>query len=317
MHVTSSVRSLIGVDITSTTVRLIELAAGRSTVTMGGLAVEPLPPGAVVGRSLQQPLAVATALSQALAILAPRTRRVAVAVPSSAAIISRLRLPAVLDDADIAARLEWDSDKYFAVPFTELAIDFHRLQQGDGSATHQDIEVVACLESRVSQLVTLMRDVDLEPVAVDLDHLALQRALHGLARDGGSGGVVLVDLQADLMAVHIWQQGDWVCSRDFPRSGDDSWMARGEEACALDQARQVVACVALCGMLCSMPLPSRILVGGELPDTCEAFLEGLVAGGFREVEMADPLAGFQGVRPAWSRFSTALLAASGLAMWRP
>lgn len=314
MHVTSSVRSLIGVDITSTTVRLIELAADRSTVTMGGLAVEPLPLGAVVGRHLQQPLAVATALSQALAVLAPGTRRAAVAVPTSAAITSRLCLPAVLDDTDIAARLEWDSDKYFAVPFTELAIDFHRLRQDDGSATHQDIEVVACLESRVSQLVTLLRDVGLEPVAVDLEHLALQRALHGLARDGGSGGVVLVDLHADLMAVHIWQQGGWVCSRDFPRPDSDS---RGAEAYALEQARQVVACVALCGMLCSMPLPGRMVVGGELPDACEAFLDGLVAGGVRKVEMADPLAGFQGVQLAWSRFSPTLLAASGLAMWRP
>ncbi|XNS35145.1 pilus assembly protein PilM [Halomonas cupida] len=296
---------------------MIELAAGRSTITMGGLAVEALPPGAVIGRRLQQPLAVASALSQALAVLAPRTRRAAVAVPTSATTTSRLCLPADLDDADIAAHLEWDSDKYFAVPFTELAIDFHRLQQDDSSAAHQDIEVVACLESRVSQLVTLLRDVDLEPVAVDLEHLALQRALHGLACDRGRGGVVLVDLHADLVAVHIWQQGDWVCSRDFPRPGGDTMVARSDEAYALDQARLVVACVALCGMLCSMPLPDRVFVGGELPDACEAFLEGLMAGGLREVEMADPLAGLQGVRPDWSRFSPTLLAASGLAMWSP
>lgn len=317
MHVTSSVRSLIGVDITSTTVRLIELATGRSTVTMGGLAVEPLPLGAVVGRSLQQPLAVATALSQALAVLAPRTRRAAVAVPTSAAITSRRCLPAVLDDADIAARLEWDSDKYFAVPFTELAIDFHRLRQNDGSATHQDIEVVACLESRMSQLVTLLREVGLEPVAVDVERLALQRALHDLVRDGGNGGLVLVDLHADLIAVHIWQGGNWVCSRDFPRFGESSGAARDGGASALELARQVGNCVALCAMLCSEPLPDRMLVGGELPDASEAFLEGLRVGGVSKVEMADPLAGCQGVRPDWSRFSPTLLAASGLAMWGP
>lgn len=303
-----SVSHLIGIDITSTAVRLIELAMGHSTYTIAGLAVEPLPPGAMAGRLIQQPSAVVTALSQALTVLAPGTRRAALSLPSSAVTTSRVSLPACLDDADISARLEWESDRHFVVPFTELAVDFQRLHQTDADTTYQDIEVVACHESRMSQRVALMQDVDLDPVVVDVEHMALQRALQFLV--GDAEGLVLVDLHADLIAVHIWQRGRWRCSRDFPRPG-----ASASHECR-QLADRVAACIALCGAFCPGRLPDRLLVSGELPDADPCFLDRLAAGVSREVGVVDPLAALGGASRQDSPCSPCWLSASGLAMWR-
>ncbi|ALM51398.1 type IV pilus biogenesis protein PilM [Halomonas huangheensis] len=340
MHFTSSAKGLVGVDITSTTVRCIELKAWRSTWRVGGHAIEPLPPGAVVGRCIQQPAAVAAVLSRAVAHLGPHSYRAAVAVPVSAVTIARLSLPATFNDADIAARLEWDSDKYFAVPFTEMAIDFHHLGIDESNASYQNIELVACHERWINQWVGLLQDVGLEPVAVDCESLALHRVLRFCYPGPGGTDLMLIDLRAELIAIYVWRDGVLGYSRDFPgeeyRQQEESVDIPGSEQLAY----RVLSCLGLCGSVCDTSRLHHLVVSGDVPEDSRTLRTLLEQAGFAEVCFADPLATLLGSSSTHQRdpsshcsslqessqqgssqqgspqqHSAALLVACGLAMW--
>ncbi len=219
MHFGRSGKGLIGVDITSATVKLVELRRTGGGFQVESYAVRPLREGAVVERRIHDMGEVVGALSRAVEQAKPYSRRAVVAVPASAAITRTLTLPASLSDDEIEARIQLDSDKYIPFPFSEVAFDFQRLGLNARYADQQDILLVACRQQDVGQLTDALMQAGLTPEAVDVETFAMERAftevrhqLPPLADEGDH--VALVDIGANLNSFHVLSGGRIVYSRD-------------------------------------------------------------------------------------------------------
>ena len=77
---------LIGVDISSTAVKLLQLGQSGGRYRVEHYAVEPLPPNAVVEKNIVEVEAVGEAIKRALARSGSRTKNAAAAVAGSAVI---------------------------------------------------------------------------------------------------------------------------------------------------------------------------------------------------------------------------------------
>lgn len=219
MRIGATGKGLIGVDITSATVKLIELKWGGGTYRIESYAVRPLREGAVVERRIRDMDAVVDALKRVVDHAKPTSRRVSVAVPASAAITKTLMLPATLSDDEIETRIQLDSDKHIPFPFSEVAFDFQRLGLNDRYGDQQDVLLVACRQQDVSQLTEAVSQVGLTPSMVDVETFAMERAYTELATQlpaGGAedGGVALVDIGANMNAFHVLRDGRITYSRD-------------------------------------------------------------------------------------------------------
>ncbi|WP_458524814.1 type IV pilus assembly protein PilM [Onishia taeanensis] len=214
----TSGKGLIGVDITSATVKLIELKRVRGQYRVESYAVRPLREGAVVERRIRDIGAVAEALERAVVQAQPSTREACVAVPAGAAITKTLILPASLSDEEIEARIEIESDKHIPFPFSEVAFDFQRLGLNERYGDQQDVLLVACRHRDVHQLTETLQQAELVPAAVDVETFAMERAFSELRQQGGGGsdeeGVALVDIGATMNAFHVLKGGRIVYSRD-------------------------------------------------------------------------------------------------------
>lgn len=219
MRLRPSGKGLIGVDITSATVKLIELRRMGSRYQIESYAVRPLREGAVVERRIRDMGEVADALRRAVESARPTSRLAVAAVPASAAITKTLTLPASLNDDEIEARIQLESDKHIPFPFSEVAFDFQRLGLNARYGDQQDVLLVACRQQDVSQLTDALNQAGLIPAAVDVETFAMERAFGELRQQlppaaGEDDCVALVDIGATMNAFHVLRGGRIVYSRD-------------------------------------------------------------------------------------------------------
>src|SRR6266550_590724 len=86
--------SLIGIDISSTSVKLVELSdAGKGTFRLERYAIEPLPKDVVTDGNISNMDQVAEALRRAWKRLGSRNRNVAMALPAAMVITKRIIVP--------------------------------------------------------------------------------------------------------------------------------------------------------------------------------------------------------------------------------
>ncbi|MFG6177362.1 type IV pilus assembly protein PilM [Halomonas sp. THAF12] len=219
MRLGASGKGLIGVDITSATVKLIELKRVGGGFQVESYAVRPLREGAVVERRIRDMGEVVDALKRAVDHARPTGRRVSVAVPASAAITKTLTLPATLSDDEIETRIQLESDKHIPFPFSEVVFDFQRLGLNARYGDQQDVLLVACRQQDVSQLTDAVRQAGLIPAMVDVETFAMERAYTELALQlpptvGRDHDVALVDIGANMNAFHVLRDGRIIYSRD-------------------------------------------------------------------------------------------------------
>lgn len=219
MRLKKSSRGLIGVDITSATVKLIELRRTGNRYQVDSYAVRPLREGAVIERRIRDMGEVAEAIRRAVEHARPASRQASVAVPANAAITKTLTLPASLNDSEIEARIRLESDKHIPFPFSEVAFDFQRLGLNARYGDQQDVLLVACRQQDVSQLSEAMQHAGLEVVAVDVETFAMERAFSELRHQlpplhGDDDCVALVDIGATMNAFHVLRGGRIIYSRD-------------------------------------------------------------------------------------------------------
>ena len=110
--VTKTQPPLIGVDISSTAVKLLQLARTGDRYRVEHYAVEPLPPNAVVEKNLVEVEAVGEAIRRAVARSGSRIKHGAAAVSGSSVITKVIPMPADLGEDDLESQIELEAVNY-------------------------------------------------------------------------------------------------------------------------------------------------------------------------------------------------------------
>lgn len=209
-------RMLVGVDISSTAVKLIALRQDAGRYWVSGYARCPLREGAVVDRRIHQVEEVTSTLRNAVEQAGLESRRACIAVPASAAITKTLTFPTSLNDEEIEARIELEFDKHIPFPFAEVAFDFQRLGPHASRENQQDVLLVACRQQDVDLFTTALLESGLEPAAVDVETFAIERAFTTLDNQLTQHEcVALVDIGAARSAFYVLCRGRMVYHSDI------------------------------------------------------------------------------------------------------
>ena len=118
---------ILGIDISSTSVKLLELSRTGSGFRVESHAVEPLPSEAVAEKVIQDVEAVGEAVRNAVKKAGTRVKDAAVAVPGSAVITKVITMPATLGEEDMEAQIQIEAEQYIPYPLEEINLDFEVL----------------------------------------------------------------------------------------------------------------------------------------------------------------------------------------------
>jgi type IV pilus assembly protein PilM len=211
-------QGLIGLDISSSSVKLLELSRKGSKFHVESYAVEPLPPNAVVEKAISDTKIVGEVLARAVNRAGVSTKRAAVAVAGASVITKMIQMPSGLTDDGMEAQIKAEADQYVPYPLDEVNLDFQILGANDKNKEFVDVLLAACRKEQIDQRIEALEIAGLTPAVVDVEAYALENAcqfLHHQMPEGGKGKTIaLVDIGANVMSVLIMHDLKTVYSRD-------------------------------------------------------------------------------------------------------
>lgn len=203
--------SLLGVEIASDSVRILQLRRRKGRCEQVAWALEAFEPFGA-GDWWQAPDRVVAALCSAYQRSGSRQRRVAVALPASQVICKVCRLPANQPEAEIEAQLLADADRLFPFPLEDLVMDFQLLGASREQLGAQDVMVAACRQAVLQPLEALFDEAGLQLEVVEVDSIALRRLMPQAHADGSG----LLRLEEGKATLHCWSHDGLPQWRELP-----------------------------------------------------------------------------------------------------
>ena len=211
-------RELIGLDISSSAVKLLELSKRGDRYSVEAYAVEPLPANVVNDKQLVDPKIVGEAVARALSRAGTRTKNAAVAVAGSSVITKLIFMPGTLSEHDMEDQIKAEADQYIPYPIEEVNMDFQILGPSAKDKASVDVLLAACRKEQVEQRMAALEMAGLKPIVVDIEVYALENACQFLRHqmpDGGKGKTIaVVDMGATTTSLMVLHDLQTVYTRD-------------------------------------------------------------------------------------------------------
>lgn len=213
-------RNLLGIDISSSSVKLLELSLAKGRYRVESYAVEPLPQGAVVERNIMALEGVGLAIAKVVAKSGTKARSAAVAVAGSAVITKTIEMDATTNEDELEDQIRFEADQYIPYPLEEVALDFEILGSAPKNPNRIEVLLAACRNENVEAREAALMLGKLTAKVVDVEAYALERAYQllepQLTQTPGRGNltVAIVDIGATMMTLSVLHNGRTVYNRE-------------------------------------------------------------------------------------------------------
>lgn len=211
-------KPLLGIDISSMAVKLIEFSFKNGRYTVESFAVEPLPPGSISEHNITDVDAVGEAISRAVKRAKTKTKEAAVAVPGSAVITKTIIAPSAPNDDEMESQVELEAPKYIPFALDEVNLDFEVLGESDTEASSVEVLLVASRSENVDMRAAALELGGLKPKVVDVESYALEHALeliaHQMPNQGKDKTIALVDVGAVVTSVSVLHDMEIIYTRE-------------------------------------------------------------------------------------------------------
>jgi type IV pilus assembly protein PilM len=216
-------KPLIGLDITTSSIKLIELAASGRGHRVECYAAEPTPPNSISEKTIVDADAVGEAVRRAVKRAGSGSEDVAIAISGDAAITKVIQMPRSLGENELEGQVEIQADQYIPFPMEEVSFDFEVMGPSANDPEMNDVLLVATRTENVDQRRAAVEAAGLTARVVDVEAFALENACALLAHQMPDGGmdhlIAVVDFGASNTAFSVLQDMRVVYTRDFSFGG--------------------------------------------------------------------------------------------------
>ncbi len=216
-------QAVIGIDVSSSACKVLELSQQDGHLRVERYAVEPLPQNSVVEHAITEVEQVAQAVERAVKRSGTRCKYAAVAVAGAHVITKTIRMPANLNDADLQTQIEMEADHYIPYPLDEVNMDYQVLGPAEDNPEEIEVLMAACRKEIVDDYVAVIQGPGLSPAIVDIETYAMENAYALIAEHMPGGGmektVAVLDVGATTTNINVIHNNRSVYSRDHTFGG--------------------------------------------------------------------------------------------------
>jgi len=216
-------RPLLGLDITTSSVKLIELSMAGGQFRVESYAAEPTPHNAINEKAIVDAEAVGEAIRRAVKRSGAKSREAAVAISGDAAITKVIQMPKSLSEADLEGQVELQADQYIPFPMEEVSYDFQRVGPSEKDPEMVDVLLVATRTENVEQRQAAVLAAGLLAKIVDVEAFALENACKLLTHQMPDGGIdrtiAVIDFGASSTTFSVLKDLKVIYTRDFAFGG--------------------------------------------------------------------------------------------------
>jgi type IV pilus assembly protein PilM len=198
---------VLGLDISTTAVKLLELSKTGNRYRVESYAVEPLPANSVVEKNISDIEGVGEAIKRAVRRAGTRTKAAAAAVSGSAVITKVISMPGSLSDSDMEAQIQLEADQYIPYPLEEVNLDFQVLGPSKDEPERVEVLLAASRSENVDMRVAALELAGLTARIIDVEAYAMENAFALIADqmpDKGMGKTIaVVDIGATMTTLNV------------------------------------------------------------------------------------------------------------------
>jgi type IV pilus assembly protein PilM len=209
---------ILGIDISSTSVKLLELSRSGGKYRVEGYAVEPLPPNSVVEKNITDADLVGEAIRRVVGKSGTKQKNAACAVAGSAFITKVITMPAELSEDDMESQIMIEADQYIPYPLEEINLDFQVLQPSENEPGKVDVMLAASRSDNVDIRVAALGVGGLTAKKVDVEAFALENAFallcEGSEQLSDSHVVAVMDVGATTSTLSVLEDSKIIYTRE-------------------------------------------------------------------------------------------------------
>jgi type IV pilus assembly protein PilM len=212
-------KSLVGLDIGSSSVKAIELKAVGKGYRVSAIGVESVPPDSIVDGAIIDGGAVADAVRRLFATKKFKAKDVVASLSGNSVIVKKITLPS-MTQAELSESIYWEAEQYIPFDIQDVNLDYEILDGGGDTGGSMDVLLVAAKKDKIGDYTNVITQAGKTPVVVDVDVFALQNAFEANYGFESSSVVALLNAGASAININILSGSQSVFTRDVSMGGN-------------------------------------------------------------------------------------------------
>jgi type IV pilus assembly protein PilM len=215
----SRAKSVVGLDIGSSAVKLVELKERKGAYQVQKVAVEGLSPEAIVDGSIMDSSLVVDAIHRLNDQTKVKNANFATSLSGHSVIIKKIQVPAMSRE-ELAESIQWEAEQYIPFDINDVRLDYVVLSEGEPGRDTMEVLLVAVKRDKVNDYVSVISQTGKSPALVDVDAFAVQNAYEVNYDLDPRKVVALINTGASVTNINILARGSTVFWRDISFGGN-------------------------------------------------------------------------------------------------
>jgi type IV pilus assembly protein PilM len=217
----SKAKSLFGLDIGSSSIKIAQLTESKGKYRLEKFGVKTLDPELIVDGTVMDAGRVIDILRELLQELKLKTKDVAISVSGHSVIVKKINIPTMTEE-ELEESIKWEAEQYIPFDLDDVNVDFHLLGENESAEGQGEMSVllVAAKKDRITEYTSLVGELGLNPVIVDVDAFAVEN-MYGINYDIAPDEITaLVNIGASVMNINVLKNGTSTFTRDISVGGN-------------------------------------------------------------------------------------------------
>jgi len=219
MFLFSKKKEVIGIDIGSSSVKLVQLKDLKGSYQLMNAGIVPLPPEAIVDNTIMDNSSIVNAVQSLVTSLGVKVKDVACSISGNSVIIRKITLP-IMPVEELEDQITWEAEQYIPFDINDVNMDFQILSPDSVDPSKMIVLLVASKRDIINDYVAVFNEAGMILSVVDVDSFAVQNAFE-LNHDVGTEDVLaLINIGASIMNINIIKDGTSLFTRDVQMGGN-------------------------------------------------------------------------------------------------
>jgi type IV pilus assembly protein PilM len=215
----SRAKSVVGLDIGSSAVKMAELKDRKGSYQLQKVAIEALSPEAIVDGSIMDSSLVVDAIHRLNDQAKIKNPNFATSLSGHSVIIKKIQVPAMSQE-ELAESIQWEAEQYIPFDINDVRLDYVVLQDASPGEGQMDVLLVAVKRDKVNDYMSVISQAGRTPALVDVDAFAVQNCYEVNYDLDPLKVVALVNMGAAVTNINILARGQSVFWRDISFGGN-------------------------------------------------------------------------------------------------
>jgi len=214
---------LLGVDISTSSIKMVELSKSGERYSVEAYAAEATPEGAVTDKQITDPEQVADAIRRALKRSGAKAKQAVAAISGQHAVSKVVQMPANLGERELEGQIIMQADQYIPFDMEEVSFDWEVQGENPNDPEMVDVLLVATKSENVESRQVALELAGLNCKIIDVERYALENSVrmvtHQLPDEGLDHTIAICDFGATTTTFSVLHDLNIAYSRDLSFGG--------------------------------------------------------------------------------------------------